>query len=257
MAAAGIGGLKCASLAWKMLQGGNTWAGWCSWIAFGRDHVGLEEKDVISAEQYAKYSHWETLAKLSGYRFMHEEFCIISDRPLEYHVRDDGQPHCETGPFVRWSDGSAFYALNGIYVSQQIIDAPHTLTKEQVRNEPNAEVRRHMLDRYAGKRGSEAAAAWIMDMGLQPISTEDITHKMQPSGLSIWRLSHGDAPVLCKLFRANLNDDEPLNLLWVVCTSTAKEVFLRVPHIFKDARAARAWTFDGVSVEDMDMAVET
>jgi hypothetical protein len=113
--------------------------------------------------------------------------------------------------------------------------------------------RRHMLDRFGGLRGSAAAGAWLKAGGLEPISEEDITHKMQPSGLSIWRLSNGAAPVKCKLYRAELPDDEPLVLLWVICTSTAKEVFLRVPPHITDAREARDWTFN-VSLAE---AVET
>jgi hypothetical protein len=50
-----------------------------------------------------------------------------------------------------------------------------------------------------------------------------------------------------------LPNDEPLVLLTVVCTSTAKETFLRVPPHITDARAARDWTF-GVELVD---AVET
>jgi hypothetical protein len=110
-----------------------------------------------------------------------------------------------------------------------------------------------MLDRYAGLRGSAAAGRWLADMNLKPVSEIDITAKMQPSGLSIWRLSHGDAPVLCKLYRAEMADDEPLVLLFVVCTSTAKEVFLRVPPDMKDAAKARDWTFG----ETLAEAVET
>ena len=52
-----------------------------------------------------------------------------------------------------------------------------------------------------------------------------------------------DEPVTCKLYRAELADDEPLVILTVACTSTAKEVFLRVPPDLKDAARARDWTF--------------
>ena len=153
-----------------------------------------------------------------------------------------------------YTDGWGVWALNGLRIDRRIVEAPETLTAVEVRDEPNAEVRRHMLDRYAGLRGSAAAGRWLSDMGLKPISEIDITAKMQPSGLSIWRLSHKDDPVLCKLYRADLGDDEPLNLLWVVCTSTAKEVFRRVPPTIRDAEEARNWTFGDV---DLAQAVET
>ena len=154
---------------------------------------------------------------------------------------------------MSFRDGYSLWALHGMRIDRQIIEAPETLTFEQVRDEANSEVRRHMLDRFGGLRGSDAAGAWLKAGDLRPISETDITKKMQPSGLRIWRLSNGDSPVLCKLYRAELPDDEPLVLLWVVCTSTAKEVFLRVPPHLKDAAQARDWTFGEALAE----AVET
>ena len=130
---------------------------------------------------------------------------------------------------------------------------PRGFTFNDVRKEANAEIRRHLLNRFGGLRGSDAHAAWIRAGNLKPISSEDITEKMQPSGLSIWRLTHKTEPVLCNLYRAEMPDDEPLHLLTVVCTSTAKEVPLRVPPTITDAAKARAWTFG----KDLAEAVET
>jgi hypothetical protein len=48
-------------------------------------------------------------------------------------------------------------------------------------------------------------------------------------------------------------DDEPLSILIVVCTSTAKEVPLQVPPTIRDAAEARAWTFG----RDLAKSVET
>jgi len=202
----------------------------------------------------AMLSDHVTICRSIGWWYPFADFCIVTDRPEILHVDDQGRFHCEDGPALRYRDGYGLWALNGLPLSSQIIERPDTLTAHQVRDEANTEIRRHMLDRYAGLRASAAAGKWLQDMGLEPISQEDITAKMQPSGLSIWRLTHGNSPVLCKLYRAELPDDEPLHLLWVVCTSTAKEVFLRVPPEIIDARAARDWTFGGA---DLALAVET
>jgi hypothetical protein len=155
---------------------------------------------------------------------------------------------------LAYRDGFALYFLNGLAVTKQLIEAPETITAEQIKNEPNAEIRRHMLNRYAGLSGSEAQGKWVQDMNFEVVDTLDITNKMQPSGKSIWTLMHGNAPVLCKLYRAPMPEDEDLCLLWVVCTSTAKEVFLRVPPNMKTAKQARDWTFSGVK---LNSAVET
>ncbi|HEY9219504.1 MAG TPA: hypothetical protein VIO94_15765 [Phenylobacterium sp.] len=189
-----------------------------------------------------------------GWWYPFNDFCILTDRPEIIRRDADNRLHAEDGPALRYRDGYSLWALAGLPVTQQLIETPETLTFSQVRDERNAEIRRHMLDRFAGLRGSAAAGAWLKAGDLEPISQVDITDKMQPSGLTIWKLSNGDAPVLCKLYRADLPDDEPLVLIWVVCTSTAKEVFLRVPPNMTDAAEARDWTFPGVRLAE---AVET
>ncbi len=89
------------------------WAWTAAFIAFGRDHAKLEEKGAISNEAYAKYACWETLARLSGFRFMHEEFCIVSELPIVFKVNQNNQGHCEDGPYIQWADGTAFYSWHG------------------------------------------------------------------------------------------------------------------------------------------------
>jgi hypothetical protein len=186
---------------------------------------------------------------------MHPDFCMISDRPAVLTVDSDNRPHNDDGPFCRWRDGTALYSIHGARVPAKVVERPGSLSFAEVRDEPDAEIRRHMLDRFGGLRGAEAQSAWILSGGLKSISQEDITSRMQPSGLSIWRMKYGDAPVMCKLYRADLQDDEPLTILMVVCTSTAKEVSLRVPPNFNNAKDARNWTFgDNISLSE---AIET
>ena len=205
------------------------------------------------------------ISQSSGWFWPFREAVILTERPVSISRDGDNRLHNLTGPSLLYPDGFGVWAINGLRVDKQIIEAPETLTFEQVRDERNAEVRRHMLDRFAGLRGSAAAGAWLKAGNLEPVSQVDITDKMQPSGLSIWKLSNGDKPVLCKLYRAEMVDDEPLVLLWVVCTSTAKEVFLRVPPfkdfdalrpslINQDASWSRDWTFSNVPLHE---AVET
>jgi len=252
--AIGVGrlGLMCAENAYRMWDGGNQWSGYPAYLSFFREVAQLPL-------DYSKWDHYQILAERSGPRIMHAEFCIISDRPEVLLVDDQNRPHCDDGPFCRWRDGFSLYSIHGVRVSQQVVEAPETLTFEDVQNEPNAEVRRHMLERFGGLydpegRKGPALQAWLKAGNLSPISREDITGKMQPSGLSIWRMSNGEAPVTCDLYRAELPDDEPLHLLTVVCTSTAKVVPLRVPPTIFDAAEARAWTFRGARLAD---AVET
>ena len=132
-------GLKCAEFGYRFLNGGNQWSGWVSYLTFFR-HVAKLGLD------YSKFDHYEQLAIHSGPRWMHEKFCIISDRPIKLTVNDRNQPHCIDGPFCQWSDGTALYSLNGIRVPGWICETPaNKFTKEQVVSEKNADIRREMI----------------------------------------------------------------------------------------------------------------
>lgn len=141
-------GLLCAKQAWRFYHGGSTWAAVCAYLAFGRDYVGLEARGIISAEQYRKYQPFEDLARISGWRYMHEKFCIVTDRPLKLMVDDRNRPHCDDGPFAEWADGTKFYAVHGVLVPWDIIEKPETITVARIDAETNAEVRRVMLGRF-------------------------------------------------------------------------------------------------------------
>jgi hypothetical protein len=250
---------------WHRYIGGQFWVGGWWWggayTSFFREICDLK----LRGDLWKRGKAYEETLRSACWWWPHRDFVMVSERPTEIHLElvDPNRPrgwgshrlHNDHGAALLFRDGWGIWSIHGVHVPSKVIEAPETLTFEEVRDEPNTEVRRHMLARYGGLRGSLAAGKWISDGGLKPISTCDITAKMQPSGLSIWKLSHGDEPVLCKLYRAELPDDEPLHLLWVACTSTAKETFLRVPPTIRDAAKARDWTFgDSVKLAD---AVET
>jgi hypothetical protein len=135
-AIAGIGGLKCAEMAYRFYQWGNEWVGSCAYAEFGRDVA-----KVISDNLAQKYEPWETLAKLSGHRFMHSEFCIVSDFPIEMHVNANNQLHCENGPARKWADGFAIYAFNGVRVPAEWVENRTTIDPAIILKAENVEQR--------------------------------------------------------------------------------------------------------------------
>ena len=145
----GRAALECAQKAYSMWSGGNQWCQWDSYLTFFR-HVAKLPLD------YDKYDAWETLARVSGPRIMHADFCIISDRPERLLVDDRNRPHCENGPFCRWRDGSALYAWHGIYTPRWIIEHPERITVAKIDAEQNAEIRRVMIERFGVARYAEA-----------------------------------------------------------------------------------------------------
>ena len=114
-------GLQCAAHAWRMWQGGNQWSGYNSYLSFFR-HVAKIDID------YSTWQHWEDLSLHSGPRIMHPDFCMISDRPETLLVDDRNRPHCDTGPFCRWRDGTALYSVHGVRVPAWLIERPGDLT---------------------------------------------------------------------------------------------------------------------------------
>jgi hypothetical protein len=134
--------MECAQKTWRMWQGGNQWSASDSFLSFFDAIVGL------NLPEYVNYRHWDTASLHSGPRIMHEDFCIVSDRPEILLVDEDNRPHCNDGPFCRWRDGSALYAVHGVRVPAWIIEQPETITIGNIDSETNAEVRRVMIDKY-------------------------------------------------------------------------------------------------------------
>lgn len=138
-------GLQAAKEGWRVWQGGNQWTGYESFLSFFR-HVAKLPID------YTHYDAWEVLALHSGPRLVYSDFCMISDRPEKLVVDEENRPHCEDGPFCRWRDGSALYAIHGVRVPQWIVEHPEWITEQDIDNESNAEIRRILLDRYGVER---------------------------------------------------------------------------------------------------------
>jgi len=152
-------GLKCAQSAYSyMWQSGNQWSGWASYLGFFKDVAKLGLSVHTPYE-----STWETLAKHSGPRIMHPDFCMISDRPCVLKQNARNQPHCEDGPFCEWSDGSALYALNGVFVPQWVVETkPEDFTREMITKETNADVRREIVRRVGNRRLLELLSANVI-----------------------------------------------------------------------------------------------
>ena len=137
--------LSCAASSWRMRSGGNQWSGWAAFVSFFRHIVKLPI-------DYSKWDAWEKLAIHSGPRYVHEKFCIISDRPEVLLVDDFNRPHCEDGPFCRWRDGFSLFSIHGVRVPAWVVLHPERITPTLIFEEENAEVRRIMMERYGVER---------------------------------------------------------------------------------------------------------
>jgi hypothetical protein len=131
-------------------------------------------------------------------------------------------PRALDGVPLRW---------RGVGVTERIAFHPDTLTVEEILAEPNAEVRRVMLERVGFEWFFEHARAEALDQD---------------------RDSGGPR----RLLRVPLPGDEPLVCLSVCCPSTGRRYVLRVPPGMKTCRQAAAW-MAGLDPDDYRPVVET
>jgi hypothetical protein len=96
---------------------------------------------------------------------MHREFVIVSDRPERLLVDDQNRPHCDDGPFCRWRDGSALYAVHGVRVPAWIVERPQDITVDAIAAEPSVDVRQVMIERYG-------AARYLSDSGARTVALD-------------------------------------------------------------------------------------
>jgi hypothetical protein len=92
------------------------WAAWPAYLSAFRDILKLD------LPEHKAYAHWEILAQESGYRWMHEDFCMVTDLPDVILKDDQHQPHCETGPSHKWSDGWSLYHWHGVSIPAEWIE---------------------------------------------------------------------------------------------------------------------------------------
>ncbi len=200
----GLGGfgLQCAAYtSWRMRQGGNQWSASDAFCSFFR-HVAKLPID------YTHWDAWETLSLHSGPRWLHPEFCIISDRPELLTIDEQNRPHSDAGPFCRWRDGSALYAVRGHHTPAWIVERPDLLTTEKIEAENNAETRRIMIERFPGG----GVAAYLRAANAERLDVDE-AHG------TLWRKERpDDSPIL--MVQVTNNTVEP--------DGTIREFFLRV-----------------------------
>ena len=153
-------GIECARSWQAAYQGGNTWVGSIAYVETMREVVDLD------SSIFKEYIAWEDCAQHGNIRLLHDEFCIVSDFPAQIHRDEQGRPHNANGPSYEWRDGWKLYHIHGVRVTQQIVEAPQTLTVRQVDREENAEVRRVMIERLGAEN-------YLAKSHTKPISRDD------------------------------------------------------------------------------------
>lgn len=197
------------------------WSAWDCYLTAGRDVLGLR------LPAHEGYTAWEACAIEGGFRVMHAEFCIVSDRPEVLKVDAQNRPHCADGPSHRWRDGWALYHWHGLRVPDELrhaIEAPHTITVADIERQDNTELRRMLIERYGPAR-------YVTDSGAIVVHELPADHPVQ--GLRTGRVLRKDVP-----------GDEPIVYVDLLNSTpepdgTVKRYMLRVDPNAYGGKAAR------------------
>jgi hypothetical protein len=172
------------------------------------------------------------LCRSCGWVYFFENMCFVSARP-EVHTEVDDRSinrlHCETGPAMKFNDGWNIWAWHGVRVPQDVIERPETITEDAIFAEPNAEVRRVMIERYGKGKLLSSKRLKLIDQ---------------------------NAAHLAELYTLDLGGNVGWGLLSVTCHTTGKTTVLWANPQHRTARAALAASW-GMTEQEYAPAVET
>ncbi len=192
-------------------QEGNMWSSWPCYLSSFRDVLGVD------LPEHAKFAAWEACAIEGGFRYIHEKFCLVSDRPEVLKVDEQNRPHCADGPSHRWRDGWCLYHWHGTRIPDEWIEQPGSLTAAVALKVENLEQRRAACEMLGWAK--------ILD----ELHAETVDADADPS--------------IGTLLEVRLPDTtRPARFLRVRC-GTGRAFALRVPRAMNTAREANAWTY--------------
>ncbi len=198
---------------WANYLGGQFWCGGWYWggafTSFFREIGNLD----LNGDLWRRGIAYEETIQSACWWYPHRDFLMVCERPRQIHreLVNSNRPrgfgshrlHNEKSAAVSWADGWGVYSIHGVRVTQQIVEAPETLTTYEIETEKNAEVRRVMIDRYGPKR-------YLADSGATLIAECAADHPI--IGLRTARLLRKEVPgdeaiVIIDLLNSTLEPD--------------------------------------------------
>ncbi len=128
-------------LEWHAWYGGQFWCAFAAWATFFRDVLKVSVPQI---------EHEANLCESAGYIWPNEGFCLICERPKRLTVVNDRLDD-DTGPAMEYPDGWRLWFIGGVRVTEKIVMTPEKLTAEEIKTEQSEEVRRIMINRWAGR----------------------------------------------------------------------------------------------------------
>lgn len=170
-------------------------------------------------------------------------FVLVCERPIRISLDERARLHDIERKAIEWPDGYGVYALSGVRVQEKYILHPETLSPEVISHEPNAEVRRTLIQIYGEERFLFDSKARIVSYGRN--GTKLWCCEFRPK----FRDAEDENGFMSGRFGTRNFNDEPFQMVEVVNSTpepdgSFKHYFLRVPPTIQDADEAVAWTFN-------------
>lgn len=194
---------------------GNHEAGWLSFYDFLEDH-GIDCNIVEGVKQVALNAGW--------WWALSDEI-VMTDRPVELHLDNEGRLHNQTGPSIKYADGFALYNWHGTEVPQEWILDPGSIDPKTALTWSNIEQRR--------------CAAEILGWN-------KILSTLNPKVVDT-----DPDEMIGELLEVDLPDSKGEKFLRVRC-GTGRTFCLPVPPEMKTALEANAWTYGVDSATDIN-----
>jgi len=160
----------------------------------------------------------ELVSQTSWFSFRRDG-AIALEHPIEIHVSSNLELHNVDGPAVRFADGWAAYAIEGVVVPAQAIEDPDGFDPLVALTHENLEVRRVLLQHLGWDR-------LVRRAGLAPQAEDDYGR--------LWQVPAPDVDPLLLLEVENATPERD---------GSHRRYFVRVPPDMRTPREATAWTF--------------
>ena len=224
-------GIECIKKIFNLYQGGNHWSSHHCYYEALREVLSL--KDLKCWE---KYSAWEECGINGCVRFMHEQFCIVSDFPLSIKINNSNQPHCVTGPSHEWRNGFRYYYINGVAIAENLFRKleKKEYTFRDFTAEKNEETKSAVIAFMQERWGEEYLFRFLSSYMQEVDSFVDKKDKKYLNGTT-----GGMNVGVYTLFKGNINGIE-IAYVRCYCPSTDRMFFLGVNPSVKNAKDAIA-----------------
>lgn len=195
----------------KEVYGQNeTWLGFYDFMEWAGS-TGLESVHGI-----------QRAAKAQGWWIPYDTMAVVSDRPCELHLDEQGRLHSHESPAIIFRDGWKYYASHNVEIPHWYIEYPERITVEKIDSEDNVEFRRIMLEIYG------------FDNYLKNSEAELVDRDADPHIGALWvKRQEDDEDIYMLEMR---NSTQELDGTW-------KTYVIRVPPEMRTARQANAWSY--------------